>query len=231
MIRRERKKYYFTVEGQTEKLYLEWLKNAINSEERTEENVSFQIKVEPNPLSYAKNVSMTGTTNVTHIVDMESNSEEHTEKFYNLLNNLDKANKLKNVGRQVTYNLAYSNYTFELWMILHKKDCLSTKSHRKEYLKEINSSYKTAIISLNDYKEEANFKKLLESLTLNDVKQAVLRSEEIMKKRQECGDKLMEYRSYKFYKNNPSLSIGEVIKTILQGCGLYEKLEVKKNKK
>ena len=40
----------------------------------------------------------------------------------------------------------------------------------------------------------------------------------------ENGYNLENYKGYKFYKENPSLSIWEIIEKILYECGLYSKL-------
>lgn len=40
------KKYYFTVEGQTEFWYLKWLQDTINKQDNAECKVSFDCKVE-----------------------------------------------------------------------------------------------------------------------------------------------------------------------------------------
>lgn len=39
-LRKPTKKYYFSVEGETEKWYLDWLQNVINAEERSVYKVS-----------------------------------------------------------------------------------------------------------------------------------------------------------------------------------------------
>lgn len=58
---------------------------------------------------------------VIHICDIESNGEYHTDKFQNILKEMSEVKKQKNIN----YQLGYSNFTFELWIILHKKDCFS----------------------------------------------------------------------------------------------------------
>lgn len=44
--RKQTKKYYFSVEGETEKMYLEWLQQRINEESDLKFKISFDIKVE-----------------------------------------------------------------------------------------------------------------------------------------------------------------------------------------
>ena len=50
------KKYYFSVEGETEKWYLEWLQNTINSIPERKYNIKLDLKIEKDPLSRAKGI-------------------------------------------------------------------------------------------------------------------------------------------------------------------------------
>ena len=52
---------------------------------------------------------------------MSKESEEpiHQDQFYKTLKRMKEA---QNLGRQIKYQLGYSNFTFELWIILHKID-------------------------------------------------------------------------------------------------------------
>ena len=48
--RKIKQKYFFSVEGETEQWYLEWLKTEINKNEDTACEVIFDIKIEKNPV-------------------------------------------------------------------------------------------------------------------------------------------------------------------------------------
>ena len=48
----ETKKFVFTVEGETEQWYLQWLANKINTCENRRYNVSIDVKVEQSPKKY-----------------------------------------------------------------------------------------------------------------------------------------------------------------------------------
>ena len=52
--RKQTKRFNFSVEGETEKWYLEWLRDVINKEPARVFNVSFNIKVEKNPVKMVK---------------------------------------------------------------------------------------------------------------------------------------------------------------------------------
>ena len=45
MSRKECRKYYFSVEGETEKWYLEWLENQINRNDKARYNVKLISKI------------------------------------------------------------------------------------------------------------------------------------------------------------------------------------------
>lgn len=208
------KTYYFSVEGETEKLYLSWLQRVINAEENSKNKVKFDVKIEKNPLSRVKSLNVLGKTEVTHIIDCESQSDEHKQSFKNSLDRMRSAEKL---GKNIKYQLGYSNYTFELWIILHKIDCNSKLSDRSHYLTHINAAYGQDFICLKDYKKEENFENcILNNLTLEDVRQAVKRSSLIMQNNRNSGCSFKTYNGYEYCEENPSLSIWEVIEKILK---------------
>ena len=59
-------------------------------------------------------------------------------------------------------------------------------------------------------------------MTIDDVKEAIKRAKDIMNKNKENGYILENYKGYKFYKENPSLSIWEIIEKMLCECSLLE---------
>lgn len=62
--------------------------------------------------------------------------------------------KAEKIGKKVKYDLGYSNLTFELWIILHKLDCNSSKTNCNHYLSELNKAYNENFEDLREYKEE-----------------------------------------------------------------------------
>lgn len=217
MKRKEKLTYYFSVEGSTEKWYLDWLQATINSEDDAEYLVKLDSKIEKNPLNRAKNVTVIDETKITHIFDYESKDPEHIQQFRTTLKHMKEATKL---GKNIRYQLGYSNFTFELWMILHMADCNGSLSHRSQYLDLLNRAYRENFQSLDHYKQERNFKSLLEKLTLDHVRKAIQRSQVIMQHNEDAGYKLVQYEGYNYYNENPSLSIWEIIDTILVDCKL-----------
>ena len=90
------KKYYFTVEGETEQWYLQWLENTINSTESALYKVSISCPVNKNPAKYAKSLTVTGKMRIYHLSDYESDEEEHVKEFTDTMDNMKKSyfNKL-----------------------------------------------------------------------------------------------------------------------------------------
>lgn len=216
--RKNNKKYTFTVEGWTEKWYFEWLRDTINSIPESIYTVSIDAKVQQNPLKFAKAVNPIAVPSAVHICDYESNDAVHVRKLHGILDQLDEANKLK--GRSFRYSLGYSNFTFELWMVLRKTDCNGTLIDRTQYLNPINRAYNAKFENLAHYKNEGNFKWCLSQLTIDDVKSAISRSKRIMNINQQNNAVMKNYKGFKYYIDNPSLTIWESVEKILKDCGL-----------
>lgn len=67
---------------------------------------------------------------------------------------------------------------------------------------------------MEKYKEENNFKKVLDCLDLDDVKNAILNAEKIESQNVQNYQK-MTHCGFEYYRENPSLSIHKYIKDIL----------------
>lgn len=215
--RKSTRKYYFSVEGETEQWYLEWLENAINEAETSAFKVSFDSKVQKNPVKRAKSMSsIIGKTEIWHLSDFESHEDVHTKPFTETMDNMKEATLL---GKQITYKFGYSNLTFDLWMILHKKDCFGSLSHRRQYLSSLNQAYGKHFEDMHQYKHESSFKNCLAQLALSNVNDAISRAKEIMRQRAANGNPC-SYKGFQYYKENPSLAIWEIIEKILKDCQL-----------
>lgn len=218
-MRKETKKYYFSVEGETEKWYLQWLQNAINSNPNTQYKVKLDCPIQKDPLKRAKGLIALGKTEITHVLDYESEEPIHVQQFRTALDRMKEAQSNR-VGKGITYHLGYTNFTFELWIVLHKADCNGILAHRRQYLAPINRAYKENFENLDQYKHEDNFKRVLSKLTLDDVREGIRRAKAIMQKNKEDGFVLKHYKGYSYYKESPSLSIWETIEKILKDCKL-----------
>ena len=215
--RKKTKKYYFSLEGETEKWYFEWLQSIINNSEKSVYKVSFGAKIQKDPLKYAKSLVVTGKTEIYHISDYESDEEIHVNQF---METMDRMKKAMGLGKQITYKLGYSNLTFDLWMVLHKIDCNGSITHRDHYITFINRAYGEHFESMKEYKHEDSFKRCLKQLGLQDVMDAVGRAQKIMGQNEIRGYGLCRYKGFQYYRENPSLEIWRAVEKILVDCGL-----------
>ena len=67
-----------------------------------------------------KSLSILHETEITHVFDRESKEGKHIKQFRNTLDAMKGAEE---EGKAIKYQLGYTNFTFELWIILHKADC------------------------------------------------------------------------------------------------------------
>ena len=88
---------------------------------------------------------------------------------------------------------------------------------KKQYLKYINEIFDEDFKSLDEYKEEKNFKRVVEQITLEDIINAIKRAEKIRDHNKEY-NKQIKYGKYIYYKENPDLEINESIEKILNDC-------------
>ncbi len=215
--RKVTRKYYFSVEGETEKWYLEHLQSLINNAADATCRVLIDVKVQRNPIKRVKEMVIQNKIEIVQMTDYEENTPAYEKSFIEMLDNMKKAESL---GKKVKYYLGYSNLTFELWMILHKIDCFKTFADRKQYLDEINKAYKKKYLSLKDYKEEKNFKECLKQIGLDEVKQAIKRSKAIANINATNGNKLQKYKGFEYYRENPSLSVWEALERMVRESGM-----------
>lgn len=60
--------------------------------------------------------------------------------------------------------------------------------------------------------------------TLNDVKCAIKRAKHIALQNKKDSKKVIKYSGYSYYRDNPALSINEVVEKILIECGVMQSL-------
>lgn len=214
---KESKKYYFTVEGETEKWYFEWLQGIINGCQDSKFKVKFDCKIQKNPLKRAKALNLTTKTELYHISDYESDDSLHVKEFKDTIDNLHRASKL---GKQINYKFGYSNFTFDLWIILHKSLYNTSYIHRSQYITPLNKAFHEKFENMDEYKHEANFKRLLSKLNLDDVVLAINRAKIIMENNKQNGYVLQQYKGCTYYKENPALMVWEPVEKILKECEL-----------
>lgn len=212
-------KYYFSVEGETEQWYLKWLQDLINSTEASSYKVSIDCSPK-NPIKRAKSITVTRKIEIYHFFDYESDEQIHVQRFLNTMDDMKRAEEL---GKQIKYKSGYSNFTFDLWIILHMTDCYSSYVDRSKYITLINRVFKENFQSMAEYKEENNFKRCLKKMDLSSVIDAINRARKIMKRNRENGYTFHKYKGYRYYKENPSLASWQAIEKILLDCKLIKK--------
>lgn len=212
----ETNKYVLTVEGETEKWYFLWLKDRINEIETKTKQVSIVAKVEQSPRSFYKGAIAKSTPEVIHICDVESAQNSDIVKFESILKEMKEAKKYKNIN----YLLGYSNLTFELWMILHKMDFYAPVNDKTKYLQPIQKAFDEKFEDFQYFKQEDTFKRCLNKLTIEDVKCAIKRAEKIARDNKKNSKVLVSHCNYSYYRENPSMSINDVVKKIIVECGI-----------
>lgn len=217
--------YNISVEGENcELLYFEHLKKLINECEKAKYKVNFFIRAKT-PSSFAKSrISIytqkgkksEGYVKFFHVQDIEDYyDKEQLNKFKLIIDDIEKTKKECNIS---SYDLAYSNYTFDLWMILHKYDLKTPVSNRFEYCTYINKGYKTKYTKIDEYKAVAEFTKILSSITLDDVITAIKRGHVIHNNHINNKDHIETYKKFNFYRDNPDMTIHIIIEKILEEC-------------
>lgn len=213
--RKETLKYSFVVEGFCEKWYLEWLQDKINASEQAAYHVRLLANVQ-RPLGYAKRIDRKTTPALFLLSDIEGERPEDQIKVKNLLKELKTVKQEKGIP----CNWGYSNLTFELWMILHKKDCNNILSQKGQYLQHINQAFGRNFDSLAQYKENKTFHACLAQCSLEDVKHAVARAKQLMNNKKAAQAKKVNHHGYAYYVDNPALSVGDIVEKILKDCKL-----------
>lgn len=163
--------------------------------------------------------------------------EGETEQWYlkwlqDLINNTEesackvsidcpvKKNPLKHAKSLTVTRKIEVYHFFDLWIILHMADCNVSYTHRKQYITPINKVFGEKFENMDEYKHEDNFKRCLSKMNISNVIDAIRRAKKIMQKNQENGYSLLQYKGYRYYKENPSLSAWEAIEKILSECKL-----------
>ena len=148
MEEKRNKKYFFSVEGETEFLYFLHLQKLIQAVDSRIVNPVFRIE-KCSPGKITKKVWVVSPCIISSIFDVEDDDETHRKRFENTLHEMNNAEKL---GKSIKFDLGYSNIDFELWIILHKKDLFGTVGSKEQYLKNINQIFGTKFKALREYK-------------------------------------------------------------------------------
>lgn len=217
----ESRQFWISVEGECEEIYFDHLEKLMNQSGR----YRYQAKIICRKLSPLRLVKREGykflphgkgRPSYFHIQDIEDYYDaECKKKFYNLLDEFSKVQK----EHGVECLLGYSNYTFELWLLLHIHDMSGGVTNRTAYLTPINQYFQKSFASLHDFKSEKAYRDIMdEYITLDSVKLAVARADEMVARNAANGKEFVKYKNFGFYKDNPDLTVHEVVKKIFETC-------------
>jgi len=234
MDKKESRVIRMSVEGiNCERLYFKHLAKLIN---RSGSNM-YNLKIDPkvrSPKQYARSIASLPQEKrknnrkipFFHIQDIEDYyNDGFRRKFEEVISEMREAEE----EWDLSYEMGYSNYTFELWMLLHAADMKYAIRDRYAYLDPINRWFNKRYKDLDEFKAEAEFQSILDQyVTLDSIWKAIKRAEKIKNANKDEGKKTMSYKNVEFYPDNPDLSIHLVVRQILDICGVI-KQETPKN--
>lgn len=224
MIKKESRQFNISVEGiNCEKMYFEHLAKLINSSDRN----TYNLKVDPrkmSPLEYAKRNAYKpvdkrkGNKRIPyiHVQDIEDYYDDFQRtKFYGMIDEMRTAEDKFGI----VYELGYSNYTFELWMLLHVADMTHAVQDRHSYLAPINRWFHRNYADIDEFKSYDEFQKILEEfVTLDSIIQAIDRAKKIVGNNGEDRKVKETYKGFTFYRDNPDVSVHDVVQMIFNVC-------------
>lgn len=151
-----------------------------------------------------------------HVQDVEDYYDDFQRtKFYGMINEMRTAEDKFGI----CYKLGYSNYTFELWMLLHVADMVQAVQDRHSYLAPVNRRFHRNYKSIEEFKSHDEFQRILdEFVTLDSRKQAISRAEKIVQNNNREKKIKENYKGFTFYRDNPDISVHEVVQMVFDVC-------------
>lgn len=224
MNKKESRQFNISVEGiNCEMMYFNHLKELINISDRSTYHLKIDIK-KMTPLAYAKRNAHKPVEKrrnnqkipFIHIQDIEDYYDDYQKaKFFGIIDEMRKAEEIFSIS----YELGYSNYTFELWMLLHVADMNYDVQDRRAYLDPINRWFHRHFANLDEFKRENEFQKILdEYVTIDSVKCAIQRAGKIVDSNISEGKIKETYKGFTFFRDNPDVTIHEIVRMIFDVC-------------
>lgn len=113
--------------------------------------------------------------------------------------------------------LGYTNFCFDLWIILHKADCFGTVLHQDDYADEVRRVFGLPITA--NIKKSSNVEKIMEQITLEDIKTAIIRADKIDTSNLTQTPNYTSQKNIVYY-NNPDTQVHTALKSIFQKVGI-----------
>ena len=119
----------------------------------------------------------------------------------------------------ISYKLGYSNYTFELWMLLHVADMTHSVQDRNSYLNLVSRWFHRNYTSIDEFKSHIEFLQILnEFVTIDSIGLAIARAEKIVQNNSEERKNKENYKGITFFRDNPDVFVHEIVKMIFEVC-------------
>lgn len=195
-----RKTYFCVCEGQQEEMYLKRVAFLLKkfSERVVTFNTTYGL-----PERLKKNY--TEYDNAA-LFDYDFKDTEFRQNI-EICEQLQRKSRREN-GKNVYH--AYSNVNIDLWFILHKEDFNKPVASNDAYIADVRRIY--GLKREADIKEKANLERILKQITLEDVRHAIRRADQI--RNREIGIRLLYVGHC-----HPDFSLHNFIKIVLQDCG------------
>lgn len=194
-----------------ERLYFNKVQNLVNSIETREYDLQFDF-AEPfggDPKCVVQRVvtKSIGKQNKCAVFDYDGKQVKYEEA-------IDLA-----MANQIT--LGYTNYCFDLWLILHKEDYSKSVNSQDDYAGKLRQIY--GLEENVNIKKKERVKLILEQINIEDIKNAIFRAERI------ASDNLAKEanktpQGYKYY-DNPDTQMHSMLKSIFQKVGVVKIFE------
>lgn len=204
-----RKQYLCICEGKQEQMYLNHLRSLIN--QKPQKQVTFNTIIDRSG-SLEKRYE---DYDAVALFDHDS-QEEQFIKYVECCEKFNATLKKRSKRASKSIHHAYSNLNFDLWLILHKKDFNRSVCHNHAYQDEVRKVY--GLSNKEDIKQTDNVKKILNQISLDDVKKAIERAATVRQNKSDHGRRIGQYQVY----SNPDFSIHEFVKIVLIGTGDWE---------
>lgn len=198
--RKESRQFNISVEGiNCEKMYFDHVAELINTSNENKYNAKITCK-KTSPGQFAKRIAYRPVEKKRnkkipyfHVQDIEDYYNLTQQKmFYQLIDEIKQTEK----EYGITYQLGYTNFTFELWLLLHVTDMKAPVTDRFSYLRPINRYFHRNYQSLDEYKNERQFLGILtEFIELDNIRAAVKRADAIIQANQTDRKSFENYRA------------------------------------
>lgn len=206
MAKMVRKKYLCICEGEQEKQYLVHLSKLLT--DMPSRAISFRCLID-RPMRLEKELVEYDSAAIFDFDNNQVEFEKNIKFCHQYVKTLPKKDKRKIYP-------AYSSVNFDLWLILLKENYHRRVSTNDAYIPEIRRIYNLG--QTENVKSKQAIDKILSQITLDDVKQAIIRAENIRRSKLEIDGETI-YSSLIF--PNPDLSIHKFIKAVLIESKLF----------